>query len=118
MKSESLLLKVAFPTALITLFFITIVYFQMINERETTQKLQLIEVKQQVGLLKNIIEEELNNVEQDLILLSNESVFTQYLAQPTESTQVAIELSWLNMLAAHPNIQQIRFIGRRGVEQI
>jgi len=118
LKSESLLLKVTFPTFLISLFFISVIYFQVINERETSQKLQLIKVKQQIGLLKNIIKEELNGVEQDLILLSNESVFTQYLAQPTESNQVNIELSWQNMLAAHSNIQQIRFIDRSGIEQI
>lgn len=88
------------------------------QERKNNQNFQINQVKHQVALLKNIVEDELNSVEQDLILLSNESVFTQYLAQSTESAQAAIELSWQNMLAAHSNIQQIRFIDRSGIEQI
>ncbi len=118
MKSEPLFLKIAFPTFLISLFFISVIYFQVVQERESHQNFQINQVKHQVALLKNIVEDELNSVEQDLILLSNESVFTQYLAQSTESAQAAIELSWQNMLAAHSNIQQIRFIDRSGIEQI
>ena len=118
MKSEPLFLKIAFPTFLISLFFISVIYFQVMQERKNNQNFQINQVKHQVALLKNIVEDELNSVEQDLILLSNESVFTQYLAQSTESAQAAIELSWQNMLAAHSNIQQIRFIDRSGIEQI
>ena len=118
MKSVSLFLKNAFPTFLISLFFISVIYFQVMQERERHKNFQINRVKLEVELLKNIVEDELNNLEQDLILLSNESVFTQYLAQSTESAQAAIELSWQNMLAAHPNFQQIRFIDRSGDEQI
>ena len=118
MKSESLFLKVAVPTFLISLFFISVIYFQVVQERESHKNSQINQVEHQIALLKNIVEDELNSVEQDLILLSNESVFTQYLAQSTESAQAAIELSWLNMVAAHSNIQQIRFIDRSGIEQI
>lgn len=118
MKSKPLFLKVAFPTFLISLFFISVIYFQVVQERESNQYFQINLVKKQVALLKNIVEDELNSVEQDLILLSKESVFTQYLAQSTDSAQTAIELSWQNMLAAHSNIQQIRFIDRSGIEQI
>lgn len=57
-------------------------------------------------------------MEQDLNLLGHEFVFQRYLTQATKINKTAIELSWQNMLAAHSNIQQIRFIDNSGIEQI
>ncbi|MEN8850758.1 MAG: hypothetical protein ABF275_05955, partial [Glaciecola sp.] len=74
MKSEPLFLKVAFPTFLVSLFFISVIYFQVVQERESHKNSQINQVEHQIALLKNIVEDELNSVEQDLILLSNESV--------------------------------------------
>ena len=118
MKHQNLFFKLAFPTFFVMIFFITVIYFQFVQESQNYQQSQIKDIKQQVKLLKNIVEDELNSVEQDLILLAHELVFEQYLTQAVEINKTAVELSWQNMLSAHSNIQQIRFIDNSGVEQI
>ncbi len=118
LQNRALFVRIFIPTLLIALFFIATLFNEVEKNKSLAKQQIIISVDNQIQLLKNIIEDELNSVEQDLILLSNELSLLDYLQQPTIEHQTNIELSWKNMIFAHPNIQQIRFLDAKGVEQI
>ena len=118
MKQQLLFWQLFVPTCLVLGLLMTVLYVE-IKEDETDNALQKVnQVKYQVNLLKNEIEGELLTVERNLVRLRNEKNILAFLESNTDINKREVVASWSNMLNAHPNFQQIRYIDTNGVELI
>lgn len=118
MKQKRLFWQLFIPTAFVLALLCLVLYSEMHDQRAVTKQNAINQVQYQVHLLKNEIEGELLSVERDLVRLRNEQGILDFLKQSTPEQQAEVEQAWMNMLTAHPNFQQIRFLDNSGIEQI